>query len=97
MNLRKDHSHAMFCFQHANIKLQIDFSSSATLTVDVLYHSHDTFYRTDFGETFPDFSIFLEDSVIFEDLTVVNVLARVVMKNVANCDMQYELRNFVNY
>jgi hypothetical protein len=27
----------------------------------------------------------------------VNVLARVVMKNVANCDMQYELRNFVNY
>ena len=37
------------------------------------------------------------DLGIFSDLTVVNVLARVVMKNVANCDIQYELRSFGNY
>ena len=30
-------------------------------------------------------------------LTVVNVLARAVMKNVANCDIQYELRRFGSY
>jgi hypothetical protein len=40
---------------------------------------------------------FYGDLGIFSDLTVVNVLARVVMKNVANCDIQYELRSFGNY
>lgn len=41
-------------------------------------------------------NLFEDDLSIFFDLVVVNVLARVVMKNVANCDIQYELRSFGN-